>query len=229
MKRSELKALSQLNRDKILHSLKRGRIEEPLNFLKTEFQERQKFHDLYVDWVNELTALLAEKAGDEAVLEFYEKYYERRQKEVRDDSKYRLPIEDLVRLRAKTFKGGGHDFNFRVEEDDEKFIFILSPCGSGGRLIERSPHPRYRTKKAQLWSHRQSYVPYYCVHCFFIWELRSTEVVGYPRAVYQIPEKGGDPCIQYMYKNPRDIPAIYFERMGKKKPIYADRKEPFSD
>lgn len=224
MKASELKGLTRLNRDKIFDSLKRGKPKEIRDLLKREFQEREKFHDLYVDWVNELTALLAEKAGDEAVFEFYERYYQRRQKELQDDNKYRLPIEDLVRYRAKKFTGGGHDFIFKVEEDDEKFTFILSPCGSGGRLIEKSTDPRYRTKKAHPCSHRQFNIPYYCAHCFFIWELRSIEVVGYPRVVYQIPERGGDPCIQHMYKNPRDIPEIYFERLGKKKRVYQNRK-----
>jgi hypothetical protein len=217
VKVSELKALTKLNRDKIFDLLKRAKTKEALKLLEREFQERQKFHDLYVDWVNELIALLAEKAGDEAVFEFYNRYYKRRQVEMQDDDKYLLPIDELVRYRAKRFSGGGHDFNFRIVEDEEKFTFILSPCGSGGRLIEKSVDLKYRTKISHPWSHLKSNIPYYCVHCFFIWELRSMEVVGYPRVVYRIPEEAGDPCIQYMYKNPKDIPEIYFERIGMKK------------
>jgi hypothetical protein len=215
----ELNQLTQLNRNRILNALKGTAFEETYRLLETEFQERERFHDLYVDWVGELTALLAEKAGDEAVQDFYRSFYERRSRGGQDDLKYRLPIEDLVRFRAKKFVGGGHDFNLDIREDDEKFIFRLDPCGSGGRLIAKSDDPRYRTRGAYPWSHLKANVPYYCVHCFFIWEIRSIETVGYPRVVYEIPEKPGHPCIQLMYKDPTKIPERYFERLGRKKQL----------
>jgi len=224
----ERSELTKLNRSRILEALKEGRFEGAHEILENEFRERERFHDLYVDWVGELTALLAEKAGDEAVHEFYKTFYERRSREGQDDFKFRLPIEDLVRLRAKKFVGGGHDFNLKIQEDEEKFTFVLDPCGSGGRLIRRSDDPRYRTKGAHPWSHMKANIPYYCIHCFFIWEIRSIETVGYPRVVYEIPETPGDPCIQLMYKDPNKIPDIYFERLGRKKPVFETKetKEP---
>ena len=218
MKASVRRALSKLNRDRIFELLKENEIEEAVALLKQEFKARQAFHDLYVGWVNKLTDFLAEKAGEEAVGEFYGRYYESRSKEMQDDEKYRLPIEALVRLRANKFSGGGHDFNFRIEEDDEKFTFVLDPCGSGGRLIEASDAMRYRTKAPHSWGHRRTHFPYYCAHCIFIWELKSIDITGYPRVVYQIPQKPGDPCLQYMYKNLEDIPENYFDRLGRKKP-----------
>ena len=215
----ERNQLTKLNRTRILGALKElgcgSRIYEDL---ENEFRERKNFHDLYVDWVGELTALLAEKAGDEAVQQFYRDFYEKRSRGGQDDAKYRLPIEDLVRSRARKFVGGGHDFNLDIREDEEKFIFVLNPCGSGGRLITKSDDPRYRTKGAYPWSHFRTNIPYYCIHCVFIWEIRSMEVVGYPRVVYEIPEKPGDPCIQFMYKDPNKIPGAYFQRIGSMKP-----------
>lgn len=221
MDERERNELTKLNRSRILEALKEKRLEGVYEILENEFRERERFHDLYVDWVGELTALLAEKAGDEAVHEFYKTFYERRSREGQDEFKFRLPIEDLVRLRAKKFVGGGHDFNLKIQEDEEKFTFVLDPCGSGGRLIRRSDDPRYRTKGVHPWSHMKANMPYYCIHCFFIWEIRSIETVGYPRVVYEIPEKPGDPCIQLMYKDPNEIPDIYFERLGRKKPVFA--------
>lgn len=228
MDEKERNKLTKLNRNRILEALKERRFEETYEMLENEFREREKFHDLYVHWVGELTALLAEKAGEAAVQEFYRSFYERRSREGQDDFKFRLPIEDLVRYRAKKFVGGGHDFNLKIREDEEKFIFVLDPCGSGGRLIRKSDDPRYRTKGAYPWSHLRTNIPYYCIHCFFIWEIRSMETVGYPRVVYEIPEKPGDPCIQLMYKDPKKIPEIYFERLGRKKQFFTTRemKEP---
>jgi len=219
MKESEKSSLTKLTQDTIFELLDQNRGEELSRLLRQEFQARKSFHDLYVDWVNELTAFLAEKAGDDAVKDFYDLYYQKRSREMQDDKKYSLPIEELVRYRAKKFSGGGHDFNFTIEEDDEKFVFILNPCSSGGSLIEKSDEPRYRTKMAHYWSHHQEKFPLYCVHCIFIWELRSIDIIGYPRVVYHIPEKAGSPCIQYMWKKLEDIPEKYFERLGRKKPV----------
>jgi hypothetical protein len=213
-----LQELTKLNRDKIFELLKASRNEEAIDLLEKEFMAREAFHDLYVGWVNDLTAFLASRAGDQAVEDFYRWYYKKRGAEMKDDRKYRLPLDELVQDRAAKFSGGGHDFQFSIEEDNEKVTFVLNPCASGGRLIEKSDDPFFRTQEAHDWSHGRKGFPYYCAHCIFIWELKSIELIGYPRVVYHPPEKTGDPCIQHMYRDLTKIPEAYFHRLGKTKP-----------
>jgi hypothetical protein len=41
---------------------------------------------------------------------------------------------------------------------------------------------------------------------------------GFPAVVAHPPERPGEPCVHYLYKNPEDIPEEYYTRVGKEKP-----------
>jgi hypothetical protein len=49
-------------------------------------------------------------------------------------------------------------------------------------------------------------------------EILPIENFGYPNRITEYPEKPGDPCTWYIYKNPDDIPEHYYARIGKTKP-----------
>ncbi len=43
-------------------------------------------------------------------------------------------MDELVLLRSSIRSWLYHRSKFRIVEEDDRFVFILDPCGSGGRL-----------------------------------------------------------------------------------------------
>jgi len=52
---------------------------------------------------------------------------------------------------------------------------------------------------------------YYCAHCTVSYEMMFTEEYGFPNFIVLPPLKAGQPCVQYMYKNVKDIPKKYLQ------------------
>ena len=106
----------------------------------------------------------------------------------------------------------------------------MDPCGSGGRMrrgdpVDNTPSrlgPPYNfgvTRKAYPWSWNRKNVPYYCIHCA-INEILPIEWGGYPLWVTGYTEDASKPCYWHFYKEPRLIPAEYFQRLGFEKPEF---------
>jgi hypothetical protein len=62
---------------------------------------------------------------------------------------------------------------FHVEEDDEKFVVVITGCNNGGRLIRDgiAKQQNALTKKAYVWCFNQIGVPYYCIHAAIFHEI----------------------------------------------------------
>jgi hypothetical protein len=73
------------------------------------------------------------------------------------------------------------------------------------------------TRQAYPWSWQRKNVPYYCIHCA-VNEILPIEWGGYPLWVTGYTEDASKPCYWHFYKEPRLIPAMYFERLGVEKP-----------
>jgi hypothetical protein len=104
--------------------------------------------------------------------------------------------------------------NLRVQEDADKYIMTLDPCGTGGRL-RRNKGIVGATKKAYPWSWRRVGVCYYCSHCCMFQEILPIEMRGYPICVTQYADRRENPCVHLYYKKPELIPDEYFIRIGK--------------
>lgn len=235
---TELKELTILNKDRIIDAIKKGETEKAIRLVIEDSVAHAAMHDIFVGMIDKLLATLGQELGDDAIHEHWISCYkgggafvpDRRTEEtpwpIADESTFKLPVEDLVRFRAKQFRQG-HDWKFRIEEDDEKFTFILE-CTSGGLVANRPPdRPLFgaplgdkdKTRKAYPWTLGIEKLSYYCAHCPMLWEKGSMERAGYPRIIFEPPQKLGDRCIQYLYKDPRKIPEKYYKRMGVKRKV----------
>ena len=112
--------------------------------------------------------------------------------------------------------------NLTVEEDDEKFILTMQPCGSGGRLIDsgayEGPLGYAKLKKPGPHTWGEADLPIYCAHCPWAQEIFPVSEVGEGMQLWihasPFPKKPGDPCVQYVYKDPKYVPDRYYERVG---------------
>jgi hypothetical protein len=123
-------------------------------------------------------------------------------------------LEDAIKQTAECQRG--HFGTIRITEESDKYIVTYHPCGSLGRLWEKKAVGT--TKKPYPWSWNKADIPYFCTHCNIFFEIVPAEESGYPGRVTFPPEKPGDPCVHFYYKNPKSIPEEYFARIGKTKP-----------
>ncbi|MBI4418403.1 MAG: hypothetical protein HY563_06470, partial [Ignavibacteriales bacterium] len=117
-----------------------------------------------------------------------------------------------------------------VTEEADRYVLKLDPCGSGGvarQRVESGKEPRPDlfgfSKKAGPLTWGKAKVCYYCAHCSMVNEILAIENYGHPMRITEYPEKAEDACVWYIYKDPKKIPAEYYERVGKKAPTGAPR------
>ena len=186
------------------------------------WNEFQAMHDSLRDWIAALYSWIYRNHGDDAL---YEANYEA----------FLAGFKGLTKLYQNAAPGHqaamlaagyrGHLVPLKVEEDDEKFTITMLPCGSGGRLAKGGgydpPLNLARVKKAQPQTYMQENFPIYCTHCAFQ-EIIPIDLMGHPIFITDPPagdKIGEEYCRAYIYKDPKDIPEVYYTRIGKKKPI----------
>ena len=219
----ELAEMVRPTMDRAIEAIDRGDAEQAKTQCESMKHESQFMHDLLVDGMAGLISFVKERLGDEGVKDAWEWSLER---------SWRKPVETIAQLdrkemahrlaatwRAHSTSGVGPvPGAFEIEEDSEKLVFRMNPCGSGQRLWRMG---RYReggwglTDEAHDWSYGREGFPLYCTHCAFMNETLSIRWIGYP--VYPSDPPGDfdrDPCTWYWYKDPADIPERHFERYG---------------
>ncbi len=174
--------------------------------IRDQQHEWMPFHDLFVQWATYiLSAVYVEKGADyldeflaqtyDSVFAFFYPIYE-----AMDDV-------SLVRMFARIWHY--HMATFRIEEEDDRFVFVLDPCGSGGRLFRSQMHKgrfRYGDGQALLmpephninFNRRQ--FPIYCTHCA---STNRAQFAGQPFLFIidgHAQMRPGMPCRHYLYK-----------------------------
>jgi hypothetical protein len=194
--------------------------------------EGKRLHDLYGEWVFALLSYIGRKSENEV---YPALRYSIQTNSAMGNSwkkpKKPLPLEEVIQVVAEAMRshrsGPKERGTFTVREDEEKYTLILDPWGSGGRMMRigeldklppRTGRPYHfgKTKKAHFWSWGKKGVPFYCTHCCII-EIIDIETFGYLRKIILYPEKPEKPCVWLFYKDPLDIPEVYFKQVGKKK------------
>ena len=217
----ELHRLGTPRMDCVISAIERGEKEEAITEVRRMDKEFLVMHNIFRDWVAAIYSYIYEKYGDKILYEV-------------NDVACSFWFKDLMkryskaepRRRAQMLASGfrGHLVPLKVDEDDEKFTLTMLPCGSGGKLVLEGgyepPRNLARVKKAQPQTLSKEDFPVYCTHCAFQ-EIIPIEEFGYPIFITECPE-GGDigkeHCKVYIYKDPKDIPERFYERLGKKKP-----------
>ena len=188
-------------------------------------------HDIYAQYVQDLLVFIANTFGEDQVEKafraalgtwFAERY----------EAYNKMTLEERVQLTAEGMRchldGPERKGDFTLIEEKERFVFQWDPCGSGGAMRRRAAAEAREVetaKEAHDWTWGKKGVCLYCSHCSLVNEILPIENFGYPNRITEYPEKAGDPCTWYIYKNPDDIPEHYYNRIGKTKPPRRDASE----
>ncbi|MHB8896447.1 MAG: hypothetical protein ACYC99_14880 [Candidatus Geothermincolia bacterium] len=194
-------------------------------------RERILLHDLQAETATALATYIGNALGEESLCKAYSFILEKSAKRQVFDLLAAKPdraLEAALLARncwtAHSCGGAGeHGASFELLEDDEKFTFVLDPCGSGGRMWRKglySPPVSFgATGRAYTWSYGRKEFPYYCIHCAFLNELLPYAALGFITWPVDPPESAEDACRWHLYKNRDSVPLRYYERFGlEKKP-----------
>ena len=219
----ELKQIGERTLDSVAAAIDSGDKEKAKRLSVKMYKEFQGMHDLYLDWITGLLTFIYNKHGDQ---ELYDALHSACSVWLKPFSDMNVNQPDM-RRKVMQFASGlkGHLVPLKVEEDDEKFTFMMTPCGSAGRLelahAYEPPKNFAKIKKAQPMTLGLENFSVYCAHCAFQ-EILPIEWHGAPMVICQppAPEKIGEiPCRLLMYKDPKKIPEKFYKRVGKKKPV----------
>lgn len=228
---SERIELTQTRVQRIRERLKNGNVDvTPL--LDGQRKEWMPWHDFAVVCLAHLYAAALETGGqtylDELLAQTYEPAF------VAGFPRYALlDDESLAREIARTWNY--HCADFRLHEEDERFVFTLDPCGSGGRLL-----------RGQMWRDMFHYgaplspliadpqpinfmrrdAPSYCTHCAASnrAQLRDANDLAVPLFFVidgHAQMAAGMPCRTYVYKRGIDrgcVDPALFHQVGLRAP-----------
>ena len=186
---------------------------EPL--LEGQRKEWMPWHDFGVVWLAHFYALALEIGGldylDEMLAETYEPAF------VAGFPRY-AAMDDEARVREIALTWNYHCADFTIAEEEDRFVFTLDPCGSGGRLWRgvmwrdmfgygRPLSPLIPQQHPIDFMRRDA--PSYCTHCAASNRAQLGRA-GDPRVPLFFVIDGhaqlrpGMPCRTYVYKDAAD-------------------------
>lgn len=215
----ELKAMGTRTLDLLYETIDTGNKEEAKQLAKRMYEEFNYLHDGYMFWVSGLLTYIYNHYGIDAV-EKAEREAHTIEAKIPFKPIEKTDIRSLVEHAAKVMRG--HLQPLTIEEDDEKIVITMKPCGSGERLLQQGGyHPeiglaRVRESHPITWGMKD--FPIYCVHCP-VMEMLAIENTGNFGFVHPgLDETSHGSCHFFLYKDPTKIPEKYYSRLGKKKP-----------
>lgn len=214
MDEKELDELKESIFGKLRSSIVRGDKDEALKILEEIDRNRDQYRGMFLTWIDALLSFIADRLGEDAVFESMRVHYRKVGKPQaigQTDSK-QFSAEERLRKRAYLWTSVHGSRIDDISEDSDKFIISVH-CPSGGAV--RSREEFGKTIQAYPWSYGQVGLAYYCTHCPATFEIMNIEEFGYPAWV-NFPQSGGR-CVQYVYKDLRNVPEEYYRRVGKEK------------
>ncbi len=217
---------------RIKEAIRESRLEDALDLVDYLLPEGKRLHDTMCDWVYSTLDFIARISGEESVYQAI-RYAGETIRRPYFQHVQGLAVEERVYLQAEGMRthrsGPGELGNIEIVEEKERYVISFDPCGSGGRMRRTgqldgipprtgSPFNFGVTSRPYPWSWGKAGVPYYCLHCCIWSEILPIEWSGYPVRITDYTEDPEEPCRFFFYKDPRQIPEHYFQRIGKKKP-----------
>jgi hypothetical protein len=203
-------------------------------------------HDRDVDHTYALMSLIKEQLGEAAIRDMYDRvllplFVWRYEKFDVDKHPWDESLEILMLVACEAMRGHlvGPERTGDMEliELEDRFVLRFDPCGSGGRTLRGDPiegtpprmQPPYDwtvTEEKHSWNHYTPGVCLYCAHCIILMEEMPMDRFGYPVRVIDPPLYDADrtavgeapKCQWQMFKDPTQVPAEYYERVGRTKP-----------
>jgi hypothetical protein len=223
-KADELKEMGMKTRDLVNMAIDDGDLKKAKSLNHRMYTEGMSMHDLLRDWVTALLTFVGRHYGDEIL-------YRACEESVKEAFKPLWELYDKTddpRRRVEMLAMGlrGHGQNIDIEEDEEKFTFIMKPCGSGGRQVlagaYEAPVNMLRIQQPQPMTQSKSDLPVYCTHAYFM-AISSICLTGVPHVVEEISDNVGyEPCKIHVYKDPKKIPPEVLTRLGLKQLLKRD-------
>ncbi|MBA3035212.1 MAG: hypothetical protein FP814_01835 [Desulfobacterium sp.] len=207
----------------ILAAIDAGDKEKAKELTLRLYNDSQRLLDMYVYWTTSLLSYIGRRNGDEAIQEAQVEFFTisagiMQQKEQSDAQAGEDGIRQLVQAMASSVRGAFSQLE--IQEDDEKFILQMKPCGTGGRMILEGIYEKFgfiKIKKAQPMTFGQEDFPVYCTHCACA-AISEIEAGDVPGMFLEASEKPGEKlCNFYIYKDPKAFPAELYAKVGKEK------------
>lgn len=217
----ELAEMEKRTVDRLTEAIEAGDTAAAKRIAQRMYNEFTAMHDLYRDWTTATLSYIGRKFGDVALEETLTEG-------VRAwwlPNLNKLPKgAEAMRQRIKMFVAGlhGHLQPLHIEEDDDKVVIQMRPCGSGGRLVlegkYKGPNAFLTIETPQRITYGRDNFPVYCAHEPPM-EWLDIEQNGAPFVIVEpSSDIGKEPCSFLIYKDPNKIPAKYYERLGLTKP-----------
>jgi hypothetical protein len=218
---SEIEEMEKRTVDRLLAAIDAGDKEKAKKIGQRMYNEFLSMHDLYRNWTTAMLSEIGRRFGDEAL----EQIMTEGVKAWWLPNLEKLPKgPETLPQRVKMFVAGlrGHLQPMNIEEDEEKVVIQMRPCGSGGRLVlegkYEGPNAFLTVEKPQRMTYNRANFPVYCAHEPPM-ELVDIEKNGAPFVVVEpAAVLGKEHCSFIIYKDPSKVPAKYYERLGLKKP-----------
>lgn len=221
----ERAALGRRTLDVLLDAIDRGDKEAASGLAQRMFNEFLSMHDGYRNWVAALLSEVGRRDGDEALGAVMHTSV----------AAWWLPNLETMsartddrRAQTKMFVAGlrGHLQPIEVDEDDERVILRMTPCGSGGRLLLEGKYDGdgalLTIRKGSRMTYGRDDFPVYCAHEALM-ERINIERDGRPLVVVEpSPDLGTEPCSFIIYKDPDAVPPSYYARIGLATPAGTD-------
>jgi len=191
--------------------------------IRDQHREWRPYHDLILEYAACTQSAVYREKGADYLDGFLKETY---------DSAFQMfyPVHDmlddvsLLRMFARVWHY--HQATFRVREEEDRFAFILDPCGSGGRMYRSDMHkgrfrygegvPCLMKEPANINFNRKDF-PIYCTHCA---SSNRDQFDGNPFVFVvdgHAQKEPGSPCIQYLYKKAgkREVSAGILAQVGR--------------
>ncbi len=189
-------------KEKLMDAIKSGKTEEALQYANELYEMFRGMHDGFVNTISLLHGKLAEAKGEEW-LENFTRERLSRWRSIFETWK-NLSTEERVKAICDIHQPMYSEFH--VEEDNEKFVVVITSCNNGGRLMRDGIAKKQSalTKKPYPWCFNREGVPYYCIHAA-IWnemfkELGLNIEVQWGRQYDDQGKPIDEPCQYLIYK-----------------------------
>src|ERR1035441_8369600 len=213
----ELREMERRTLDVAQEAIEQGDKQKAKELVNRMYEEFNHLHDGYMFWVTGLQTYIYHNYGIDAVEKAEREAHTIEGKTVFKPSK-ETDMRSMIIRMSKGLRG--HLQPLTIEEEDEKIVITMKPCGSGERIIEKGGYEAglaiVKDPHRITWGMKD--FPIYCVHCP-VMETLGFEGTGDLQPVHLAhePMRHGF-CHFAYYKDPANIPEEYYRRLGKEKP-----------
>jgi hypothetical protein len=223
---AERHELARQHMDRAVSSIDRVDIAAAKGWCQLSKGEWYPAHHIHRDWITGQLAYVYRKFGVDAAYGIVSRGYNAPFMEPMLNSVETMDFRTQVETLAMGFRQ--HAMRFRIEEDDDKFVFATEPCGSGGRLIQEGSYDFPKNFPRIKENHKAGFYtenfPIYCTHC------PATNEFALQRGGPYFLLVDGDlmtaptgNCNFYIFKNPAAVPDRFFRRAGLERGACAHR------